>query len=42
MTNEQFVEAAKVIHPKALYAYHYTELNRDALIKQLPKSIELK
>jgi L-ascorbate metabolism protein UlaG (beta-lactamase superfamily) len=42
MTNEQFVEAAKVIRPKALYAYHYFELNRDSLTKQLPKSIELK
>jgi L-ascorbate metabolism protein UlaG (beta-lactamase superfamily) len=42
MTNEQFVEAAKIIRPKALYAYHYFELDRDLLIKLLPKSIELK
>lgn len=42
MTDEQFVEAAKMIHPKVLYPYHYFEINREALEKQLPKGIELK
>lgn len=42
MTDEQFIAAAKMIHPKVLYPYHYFEIDRDALIKQLPKDIELK
>jgi len=42
MTDEQFIEAAKAIHPKVLYPYHYSELNREVLSKQLPKEIEFK
>jgi len=42
MTDEQFVEAAKTVHPKVLYPYHYSELNREVIGKQLPKEIEFK
>ena len=42
MTDEQFIEAAKTLHPKVLYPYHYSELNREALSKLLPKDIEFK
>jgi len=42
MTDEQFIEAAKTVHPKVLYPYHYSELNREMLSKQLPKEIEFK
>jgi L-ascorbate metabolism protein UlaG (beta-lactamase superfamily) len=42
MTDEQFIDAAKTLHPKVLYPYHYSELNREALSKLLPKEIEFK
>lgn len=42
MNDEQFIEAAKMVHPKVLYPYHYFEINRDSLRSQLPKNIELK
>jgi L-ascorbate metabolism protein UlaG (beta-lactamase superfamily) len=42
MTDEQFIEAAKVIRPKVLYPYHYFEIDRAALRKALPETIVLK
>lgn len=42
MTDEQFIEAAKTIHPRVLYPYHYFELNRAAISKQLPKDINFR
>jgi L-ascorbate metabolism protein UlaG (beta-lactamase superfamily) len=42
MTDEQFIDAAKMVHPKVLYPYHYSELDREGISKQLPKEIEFK
>jgi len=42
MTDEQFIEAAKTVHPKVLYPYHYFEIDREALRKALPTTIMLK
>jgi L-ascorbate metabolism protein UlaG (beta-lactamase superfamily) len=42
MSDAQFIEAAKRIHPKYLYPYHYFSIDREALRKALPKEIILK
>jgi L-ascorbate metabolism protein UlaG (beta-lactamase superfamily) len=42
MSDAEFIEAGKVVHPKYLYPYHYFELNMDALRKELPKEILLR
>lgn len=42
MSDEQFIEAAKRIHPKYLYPYHYFSVDRAALLKALPQDIILK
>jgi L-ascorbate metabolism protein UlaG (beta-lactamase superfamily) len=41
MDDEQFVEAAKIVKPKILYPYHFSEIDREKLQEQLP-GIELK
>jgi L-ascorbate metabolism protein UlaG (beta-lactamase superfamily) len=41
MSDAEFVEAAKIVNPKVLYPYHFSEIDRKALQKQLP-GIELK
>ena len=42
MNDIQFIEAAKRIHPKYLYPYHFFSIDREALRKALPKEIILK
>ena len=42
MDDAQFIRAAKMVNPKVLYPYHYSEINRTYLRSQLPKTIELK
>jgi len=42
MSDAQFIEAAKRIHPKYLYPYHYFSIDREALRKALPQDIILK
>lgn len=42
MSDEQFIEAAKMIHPHFLYPYHYFSIDTEALRKELPKDIILK
>ncbi len=41
MSDEEFVEAAKIVAPKVLYPYHFSEIDRETLREQLP-GIELK
>jgi L-ascorbate metabolism protein UlaG (beta-lactamase superfamily) len=41
MSDEQFVETAKLIKPKILYPYHYFEADKAALSNELP-GIEVK
>lgn len=36
MSDEMFIEAAKVVNPKVLYPYHYFEVDKAALQKALP------
>jgi L-ascorbate metabolism protein UlaG (beta-lactamase superfamily) len=42
MSDEQFIDAAKMIHPHVLYVYHYFSADKEALRKALPKDIILK
>jgi L-ascorbate metabolism protein UlaG (beta-lactamase superfamily) len=42
MSDGEFIEAAKAIHPKYLYPYHYFEINMDALRQAIPKDIILR
>ncbi|MGC9151117.1 MAG: MBL fold metallo-hydrolase [Microbacter sp.] len=42
MSDEQFIEAAKTIHPHVLYPYHYFSVDKEALRKALPEDIILK
>lgn len=42
MSDAQFIEAAKRIHPAYLYPYHYFSIDRESLRRKLPKEIILK
>lgn len=41
MSDSMFLEAVKMIAPKQVYAYHYFEIDRDALAASIPENIEL-
>lgn len=41
MSDPMFIEAIKIIKPKQLYAYHYFEIDPEALRAQMPKGVEL-
>ena len=41
MTDEEFIKAANLIKPKALYAYHYFEIDVPKLKKELDPAVEL-
>lgn len=41
MTDDEFVEAAKIVNPKVLYPYHYSKVNKAWLAEKLP-GIEIK
>jgi len=41
MSDEMFIEAARVIMPKILYPYHYNELNETVIKSKLPEGVTL-
>lgn len=41
MSDEEFVQAALIVKPKVLYPYHYSEVDKEALQKQL-EGIEIR
>ncbi|MFA5849111.1 MAG: MBL fold metallo-hydrolase [Bacteroidales bacterium] len=41
MSDEMFIEAAKVIKPKILYPYHYSKLDEAAIKSKLPEGVTL-
>jgi L-ascorbate metabolism protein UlaG (beta-lactamase superfamily) len=41
MSDPMFVEAVETIRPKQVFAYHYFEIDRDALARSIPEDVEL-
>lgn len=37
MSDEMFVQAAKAVNPKILYPFHYSEVDVEALRRELPE-----
>ena len=41
MSDQMFIEAVKVVKPKNLFAYHYFEIDVEALKKSMPQGVTL-
>lgn len=41
MSDKMFIEAAKVIRPKVLYPYHYSQLDTAAIKSKLPEGVSM-